>query len=98
MEITSFQEYGIIGGIIVALFFLVRQLMIWMQGRIDAKDKVIDERHVQLVQLTMNTLDYVNDSKQVNRAMLQQIEALTDKIEQMGNGICEKLERFEMGR
>lgn len=95
MEITSFQEYGVIGGILIALFLLVRQLMVWMQGRIDSKDKALDQRHEQLIAMTQSVVDYVNESKAVNAELVTQVRALAEQIEQMGENVCQRLEKFE---
>jgi tetratricopeptide (TPR) repeat protein len=39
------EEWGLVGAIVVACFMLLRQLILWMQKRIDAKDELLAQQY-----------------------------------------------------
>lgn len=86
------EKYGILGAVAVGMFVLVRQLMVWMQGRIDAKDVLLAEQHDKALQVSQAVIDLAQDTATRTATAL---DALTDEIRGMSDGICQRLERIE---
>ena len=88
MDPQSIKEIGTNGAVVIGLLLIVRQVVAWMQGRIDYRDAQLDERHTQLINLTRQTVEFIVDSKRVN-------EELIEAIRKMSGEICTRLLAIE---
>ena len=88
MDPKVIEQIGTTGVVVLGLFYLVRTLVVWMQQRIDSRDVELDKRHSELAELTRSTIEFINDSKLVNKAMI-------DEMQKMGREICRRLDGIE---
>ena len=79
------EEYGLSGIVVIGCVYILRVIIMWLLARTEAKDAMIDARHIELVDLTRNVMSYVNESKDVNKELILEIR-------NMGEGICSKID------
>jgi hypothetical protein len=88
MDPTLIKDIGVVGGIALGLFLLVKQVVGWMQGRVDAKDSQIADmsaKHLELATAVIQTAEKASVA----------IDALTTEIKGMGEAICRRLDGIE---
>ena len=81
----SIEEWGLIGIVVVGCIYLIRAIVSWMQKRMDEKDMQLNERHLELVKMSISVIDYVNSSKVVT-------QELVGEIQNMGKDVCGRID------
>jgi len=88
------EEWGLVGGIVVVCFALLRQLILWMQKRIDAKDELLAEQYAKALEVSSSVISLASETGQKTTAAL---DALTAGIVDMRREICVRLDKMEGG-
>ena len=78
------QDWGLVGGLVMGMFLLVRQLMLWMQGRIDAKDEQLREQHEKVLETATNVISLADKTAAAMVAATKAAENTARVIEGMG--------------
>ena len=86
------EEWGLVGGILVACFMLLRQLIVWMQGRIDAKDLQLAAQHDKALDVSNSVIRLADETATKTGAAL---DALAVSVKDMGKEICARMDRAE---
>ena len=86
------QDWGLVGGLLIGMFLLVRGLMLWMQGRIDAKDALLAEQHDKALEVSNSVIALATETGQKTTTALA---ALTEGVKDMGREICTRMDRTE---
>ena len=73
---------------------LLRQLILWMQKRIDEKDVLLAEQYAKALEVSSSVIRLASETGQKTTAAL---DALTAGIVDMRREICVRLERMEGG-
>ena len=92
-NLTPFVEkYGLSGIVVIGCVYILRVIIMWLLARTEAKDAMIDTRHVELVELTRNVMTYVNECNCAIKELVQEIKGMSTEIKGMGDSICSKID------
>ena len=98
-ELAPFvKEFGLAGMVVFGCAYILRVIIMWLLARTEAKDAMIDARHVELLDLTRNVMSYVNDSKEINKEFAQEVRNMGIEVKGMGEAICSKIDNVVCGK
>ena len=83
------KDYGLVGFIVVGCVYIIRMIISWLLLRVEDKDKMLEQRHVELIAINHAMLDYINDSKVVTHELIGEMKNL-------GTSICSRLDKHEV--
>lgn len=86
------KEYGMAGAVVIGCAYIFRIIIMWLLNRLEAKDNMMDARHIELLDVTRNVMDYVNESKEINKEFAQEVRNMGNEVKGMGEAICSKID------